>query len=97
MDAGKQCCHTCDNPKCVNPRHLFEGTGMDNVRDAMEKGRRTQNGELNKSRKLDPAKIRGIRLYRRQKYTQQNIAQRYNVSVALIGQILRGKIWTHVR
>lgn len=32
-------CHACDVPACVNPEHLFEGDGCDNLRDASVKGR----------------------------------------------------------
>lgn len=39
IPAGYFACHHCDNPPCVNPKHIFIGTNKDNMLDAMKKGR----------------------------------------------------------
>lgn len=38
---GAHVLHRCDNRVCANPGHLFTGTNFENIRDSMEKGRRT--------------------------------------------------------
>jgi hypothetical protein len=39
LPKDKLICHRCDNPRCVRPDHLFEGTYQDNAKDAYHKGK----------------------------------------------------------
>lgn len=41
----KLACHTCDNPICVNPAHIFVGSMSENITDAVNKGRHKANAE----------------------------------------------------
>src|SRR5258708_39753114 len=48
--------HSCDNPPCCNPRHIFPGTQVDNLRDRNQKGRaNTARGEAQGAAKLNDA------------------------------------------
>lgn len=61
---GMFICHHCDNPKCCNPDHLFEGTAKDNSQDASKKGR-LSSGDKHYSKthpeEFKMAKARGAR------------------------------------
>lgn len=45
-------CHTCDNPWCVNPDHLFLGSPDDNVQDMMKKDRYVHPSQIKRTKKL---------------------------------------------
>jgi hypothetical protein len=87
---GLLVCHTCDNPLCVNPSHLFLGTFKDNTQDMIRKNRKAIfKGEDNGSCKLTDEQVRLIFVDKR---TNFEIASDYNVSPSLISQIRLRKI-----
>ena len=77
-------CHRCDNPKCVNPNHLFLGTHEDNSGDMCKKGRC-------KRAKLTPAQVREIRSCLC--VTPLALAKKYAVSRTTIYGIINCRIW----
>ena len=77
-------CHTCDNPKCVNPNHLFVGTQLDNMRDKVFKGKSKNTGGKKNLTKLDVLEIRLLA----NSMPKQEIAERYNVTLDRIYKIV---------
>ncbi len=97
---GKFVLHHCDNPICVNPKHLFIGTQKDNIRDCINKGRFTI-GSKNGCSKLTENQVKEIRSlygkYGHRGLIQRKLAKLFNVSRVLISDITRGKTWKHVK
>lgn len=91
--------HRCDNPRCVNPEHLFLGTTQDNTADMVAKGRHRPPpypiGEQQWSAKLTAEKVRLIRSMA-DNYSHRDISSRFSISKTQVARILCGKSWRHV-
>lgn len=91
--------HRCDNPSCVNPSHLFEGTRGDNNRDRAEKGRSKPPmvfGEMCHSSRLRDAEVREIRDLVKNGATQQSVGARFGVRQDHVSRICSRKSWAHL-
>lgn len=86
--------HTCDNPSCVNPDHLFLGNHADNMRDMALKGR-SPYGKLHPrgSSKLTKKDVMNIR---KSKLPYRTLSYRYGVSETQISRIRCMRSWEHI-
>jgi HNH endonuclease len=102
-------CHRCDNPKCINPCHLFVGTHTDNMADMVRKGRQCigearsrsmrgiNPGEARPNAKLTAAKVQELRRLRLDGWEYQQLADRYGVSVSAVFLANAKVNWAHVQ
>lgn len=108
---GLQVCHKCDNPKCINPSHLFTGTHLDNMRDAYHKGRMRQKlkppfigpkwkgkrfGESNMRTKFNSQQVIEIRKALKEGAVAAEIAKKYGVHFSTIAHIKTGRSWKYL-
>lgn len=85
--------HKCDNPKCVNPKHLWLGTKKDNNLDRDSKGRSVL-GEDRIQSKLNWLKVNKIRkMYKTAKYSQRELAKEFEISQMIINHVVNNKAW----
>lgn len=87
IPVDRQINHHCDNPICVRPDHLYLGTQLDNLKDAVRRGR------LHVSRRRVLSLLDRLHIYhqpyRRGLYVA--LAARYGVTKACISIIRRGR------
>jgi hypothetical protein len=102
IPAGMDVCHHCDNRLCLNTKHLFLGTRLDNMRDAVRKGRQAR-GEGNGKSVLTVEAVRDIRANARaasypggRDGSIGEYAAKYGVSHSLVAMILKRKRWGHI-
>lgn len=91
-----QVCHSCDNPSCVNPKHLFLGTSKDNHQDMKVKNRHLY-GERNTEAKLTDRDVKEIRVMWVAGVRQRKIGLAYGVCQGTISRIVLKKRWVHVK
>ena len=90
---GKHALHKCDNPKCVNPDHLWIGDQVANNKDRDFKGRAVL-GENRSQAKLTNAQADEIRLLNKTwNYSHRKLAKMYKVSSAAIFNIIHRKTY----
>lgn len=105
---GECVLHHCDNPKCVNPKHLFVGSKKDNTQDMMNKGRHRYKasgvppphykGSLNPRSKMTEIDVRKYReaLASGEK-TLRGLAREIGVDVKTLSNMRDSKTWKHVK
>lgn len=100
VPGGLHVCHTCDNPACVRPDHLFVGTRLDNMRDMVAKGRESHHvaafGEGHHAAKLTADDVRAIRAAAAHGESRAALARRFGVTKANVNQIVWRTAWKHV-
>ena len=100
LDESLYVCHSCDNPSCVNPNHLWQGTAKENNKDCRDKNRAVfppdQKVENHSQHILTNNDVLDIRKKFHNGVKQADLMRSYQVSRNTIYKICRNKSWQHL-
>ncbi len=86
--------HSCDNPSCCNPSHLFLGDIFANMADKVSKGRQSCiGGEVHYSSRLTNADAERIREAAMFGARAKDLASSYGVGLHVVYPIIRGETY----
>lgn len=90
-----QVCHRCDNPRCVNPDHLFLGTNQDNVDDKVSKGRHPVcDGSTSSKLTMDKViEARSLYKPRSKEFSTRKLAEKFGITHGQMWRIVANKAW----
>lgn len=95
IPVGMYVCHSCDNPLCINPKHLWLGSPKDNVDDMRRKGRHI-HGEISPRAKLTADQAAEVFRLIDNGFSYSSVAKRFGVSTHLLARMRGRRAWKSV-
>ncbi len=104
VPAGMVICHTCDNPPCCNPDHLYAGTHAQNNADRVSRGRSApgqakppvRRGPRLAHTKLTAEAVRQMRERKKAGETYRQLAEAFSVNLTTAYDAITGKNWRYL-